>query len=81
MTFQEANKNSKELFCRNNLSFEETTRRLNLYFTDNEVNEIILSARSVVSWTDGRIAVIYSDKVYEKFTIVAPGIYMELIEP
>ena len=81
MTFQETNKNSKDLFCRNNLTYDETIKRLKAYFTEHEAFNIMISTDSVVSWTDGRIAVICTDKVIRKYTIVASGIYMELIEP
>ena len=81
MTFQEANKNTKSLFCRNELSYEETVKRLSTYFLPNEINDIINSAEAVTSWTDGVIVVLCIDKENRKFSIVASGIYMELIEP
>lgn len=81
MTFQEANKDSKDLFCRNNLTYDETVKRLDNYFTEQEIFDIMTSANSVVSWTDGCIAVICTNEVNRKYTIVASGIYMELIEP
>lgn len=81
MTFQEANKDSKDLFCRNNLTYDETVKRLGNYFTEKEIFDIMTSANSVVSWTDGYIAVICTNEVNRKYTIVASGIYMELIEP
>ena len=81
MTFQEANKNSKDLFCRNNLTYDETIKRLEKYFTEQEAFNIMVSVNAVVSWTDGHIAIICTDKVSRKYTIVASGIYMELIEP
>lgn len=81
MTFQEANKNSKDLFCRNNLTYDETKKRLEKYFSEQEVLDIMISVNSVVSWTDGHIAVICTDKIGRKYTIVASGIYMKLIEP
>lgn len=81
MTFQEANKNSKELFCRNNLTYDETVKRLGKYYTEQEAFNIMISVDAVVSWTDGHIAIICTDKVRRKYTIVASGIYMKLIEP
>lgn len=81
MTFQEINKNSKDLFCRNNLTYEETIKRLEKYFTKQEVINIMISVNGVVSWTDGNIVVICTDKVNKKYSIVASGIYMDLIEP
>ncbi|MBQ7673529.1 MAG: hypothetical protein IJT36_03270 [Alphaproteobacteria bacterium] len=81
MTFQEANKDSRELFCRNNLTYDTTVSRLKKYFSGDEVQDIMGWATSVVSWTNGRIAVLCTDKVARKYSIVASGIYMELIEP
>ena len=81
MTFREANKNSKELFCRNNLTYDDTVERLEKYFDEEETFRIMNSACSLISWTDGHIAVICTDNYRRKFTIVAPGIYSKLIEP
>lgn len=80
MTFQEANKNSKSLFSRINLTKSEVKRRLEKYFSENEVNEILTSAKLTKSWTDGNIVVLY-DRYDELYIIVASGVYMELIEP
>ena len=81
MTFQEANKNSKELFCRNNLTYYETITRLEKYFSEQEIFNIMIGVDSVTSWTDGHIAVICTDNIDKIYTIVAPGCYMRLIEP
>ena len=94
MTFQETNKNSRDLFCRNNLTYDETIKRLEKYFeddetikrlekyfTEQEITNIMISVDSLVSWTDGHIAVICTDKTNKIYTIVAFDIYRELIEP
>lgn len=81
MTFQEANKNSKKLFCRNNLTRDTTISRLANHFTEKEIKHIMLAADSVISWTDGHIVVICTDKDNRIYSIVASGIYMDLIEP
>lgn len=83
MTFEEANKDSKELFTRNNLDYQSTKRRLMCYFSEEKSKEIIESAANVTSWCDGNIAVVCTDKTQYacKFTIVASGIYMDLIKP
>lgn len=81
MTFQEANKNSNELFCRNNLTYDETVRRLKRYFSDQETFMIMVSAKGVISWTDGNIVIICTDKVSGRYSVVASGKFMELIEP
>lgn len=81
MTFQEANKNSKNLFCRNNLTRNETIKRLEKYFSGQETFNIMISVDTSISWTDGHIVVICTDKVNRTYSIVASGIYMELIEP
>lgn len=81
MTFQEANKNSRNLFCRNNLTYDETIKRLKNYFSEEEAFNIMISVDGVISWTDGNIVVICTDKVNRNYSIVASGIYMELIEP
>ena len=81
MTFQEANKNSRKLFTRINLSYDNAEKRLKEYFSDQEVDEIMNDAILCTSWTDGEIAILCTDKKRRIFAIVAPGIYMELIEP
>lgn len=82
MTFQEIHKDSKKLFCRNNLTYCQTIKRLEKYFASDEVLNIIIRADNATSWTDGNIAVICTDKTSEKkYTIVAPATYMELIQP
>jgi len=81
MTFQEANKNSKDLFCRNNLTYDETVRRLQTHFSEQETFNIMIGSSGLVSWTDGKIVVICTDKFSRKYSIVAPGCFMELIEP
>lgn len=81
MTFQEANQNSKDLFCRNNLTYKETKRRLEMYFAKDEAFNILIQAKGLISWTDGKIVVICTDKVRGNYSIVASGMYMGLIEP
>lgn len=81
MTFQEANKNSKDLFCRNNLSHDEVMKRLEKYFSEQEAFNIMIDVNSFTSWTDGNIVIICTDKISRKYSIVASGIFMGLIEP
>lgn len=81
MTFQEANKNSKDLFCRNNLTYDKAIKRLGKYFSEQEAFNIMIDVNSVISWTDGNIVVICTDKTSRKYSIIASGIFMELIEP
>lgn len=82
MTFQEANKNSKELICRNNLTYDKTEERLKKYFSEQETSDILIQATGLTSWTDGNIVVICTDKTQRKYSIVAtPNLYMDLIEP
>lgn len=80
MTFQEANKNSKSLFSRNNLTKRSTEQRLLNYFSEAEVKDILISCKAIKSWTDGNIVVLYF-KEDETYTIVSSAIYMALIEP
>lgn len=82
MTFQEANKNSKDLICRNNLTYDGAKKRLQQYFSEEEVADILIQATGLTSWTDGNIVVICTDKTRRKYSIVAvPSLYMGLIEP
>lgn len=82
MTFQEANKNSKDLICRNNLTYDNAEERLKKYFSEQEVSDILIQATELTSWTDGNIVVICTDKTRRKYSIVAaPNLYMDLIEP
>lgn len=81
MTFEEANKNSNDLICRNNLSYDETEKRLKNYFTEKEVSNIMHDVDAVVSWTDGKIVVICTDKVRKKYSIITSGYYIDLIRP
>lgn len=81
MTFQEANKNSKDLFCRNNLTYDEAIKRLERYFSKQEAFNIMIDVNGVTSWTDGNVVIICTDKISRKYSIVASGIFMELIEP
>lgn len=80
MTFQEANKNSRSLFSRNNLILSEIEQRLLKYFSDEEVSKILIDCRAFKSWTDGNIVILYF-RNEDSYSIVSSGIYMELIEP
>ena len=81
MKVVEENKISKNLVCRNGLSEKEVKTRLLVYFSEQDVNDIIHSCRGVTSWTDGHIVVICTDKSEHIYSIVTSNIYAELIQP
>ena len=76
MLFETENKDSKELFTRNNLSYESAKRRLMRYFSEEESKKILQDSISNISWCDKNIAIICTNKAYSdyKFTIVANDI-------
>lgn len=52
-----------------------------MYFAKDEAFNILIQAKGLISWTDGKIVVICTDKVRGNYSIVASGMYMGLIEP
>ena len=80
MTFEEANKNSKRLFTRINLSETEAISRLSSYFIEPEVTEWISDAKLTKACTNGNIVLMY-DRFDETFIIIANGCFMQLIKP
>ena len=83
MTFQEAHKDGKNgLVTRRGLTEDELRIRLNFYFFNEEINEIINSVKSVECWTDGEIAIVCTGTDdNSRFVAIANGHYMKLIEP
>lgn len=83
MTFQEAHKNGNlGLATRRGLTEDDLRDRLGFYFSNEEIDEIINSAKFVECWTDGQIAIICNSSSEELcFVAVADGNYMKLIEP
>ena len=83
MTFQEAHKDGKNgLVTRRGLTEDQLTRRLNPYFSNEEIDKIINSVKSVECWTDGEIAIVRTGANENiRFVAVANGNYMKLIEP
>lgn len=83
MTFQEAHKNGNlGLVARRGLTEDELRTRLRFYFFNEEIDEIINSAKFVECWTDGQIAIICNSNSKDlRFIAVADGNYMKLIEP
>lgn len=83
MTFQEAHKNvNLGLATRRGLTEDDLRDRLGFYFSNEEIDEIINSAKFVECWTDGQIAIICNSSSEElRFVAVADGNYMKLIEP
>ena len=83
MTFQEAHKNGNlGLATRRGLTEDDLRDRLGFYFSNEEIDEIINSAKFVECWTDGQIAIICNTSSEElRFVAVADGNYMKLIEP
>lgn len=80
MTFQEAHKNGKNgLVTRRGLSEEMLRTRLSNYFSDEEINDIILLVTFCDCWTDGHIAIVRIKN--GQFVAIADGNYMKLIEP
>lgn len=83
MTFQEANKDGKNgLVTRRGLTEDGLRTRLNFYFCNEEIDNIINSVKSVECWTDGEIAIVCTGTADNiRFVAVANGKYMRLIEP
>lgn len=83
MTFQETHKNGNlGLATRRGLTEDDLRDRLGFYFSNEEIDEIINSAKFVECWTDGQIAIICNSSSEElRFVAVADGNYMKLIEP
>nr|DAX07189.1 MAG TPA: IseA DL-endopeptidase inhibitor [Bacteriophage sp.] len=83
MTFQEAHKNGNlGLATRRGLTEDDLRDRLGFYFSNEEIDEIINSAKFVECWTDGQIAIICNSSSEElRFVAVVDGNYMKLIEP
>lgn len=82
MTFHEAHKNGNlGLVTRRGLTEDELRARLEFYFLNKDIDEIINSAKFVECWTDGQIAIICSSSEELRFVAVADGNYMKLIEP
>jgi hypothetical protein len=80
MTFQEAHKNGKNgLVARRGLSEEMLKIRLSNYFSDEEINNIILDVSCCDCWTDGHIVIVQINN--GQFIAIANGNYMKLIEP
>ena len=64
MTFQEAHKNGKNgLVARRGLSEEMLKIRLSNYFSDEEINNIILDVSYCDCWTDGHIVIVQINNV------------------
>lgn len=81
MIMKEEPKNPKSLVCRNNLTYERVIERLNKYFSADEVKEIMSVCDRCISWTDGNYAIICTNSLDKIYTIVAPSLYTELVEP
>ena len=83
MIFQEAHKDGKNgLVTRRGLTENELRTRLSSYFSIEEVDKIINSAKSVECWTDGEIAIVCTGTADNiRFVAIANGNYMRLIEP
>lgn len=75
MTFQEAHKNGNlGLATRRGLTEDDLRDRLGFYFSNEEIDEIINSAKFVECWTDGQIAIICNSSSEElRFVAVADG--------
>ena len=72
--------NNQKMICRNNLSYKETTKRLQKYFPKQTTFNIMISANKS-QWSDGDVKVICTNKNDRRYSIEASGIYAELVQP
>lgn len=80
MAFQETLK-KEGLVTRRNLTADNLAKRLKNYYSDQEIINIICSAKSFDCWTDGDIAIVYTGKHPDpRFVAIANENYTKLIE-
>lgn len=71
---------NKRIIRRDNLSYKETTKRLQKYFPKQSSFNIMISANKS-QWSDGHVTDICTNKNDRIYCIEASGLYTELVQP